>query len=177
LRTDYIPELPGETLLVPYEDNPTFNSTLTVTPTKLTKPGTYIIRITGVGGGRIYYTGAFLTITDTPAATLITLRESGHKLYLHVYDSFGRHIGLTQSGQVGNKISGAQYFDLGNWIAIVLPPEIIEFRYIVDGKYMQESIQNYTLTIFALRGGVFSKVVSSTIIERGRMEEHHITTY
>jgi M6 family metalloprotease-like protein len=66
LHSDYSPEIPGDATLVPYDGYPTFNSTITVTPSTHTKPGTYIITITGFGGGRIHYAKAFLHIYSEP---------------------------------------------------------------------------------------------------------------
>jgi hypothetical protein len=88
----------------------------------------------------------------TLSGIVIQLNEKTKHLYLHVYDSQGRHVGLNyETGQVENEIPDSYYFDNKNGtIAIVLPLNLTDFRIEVDGRYAMETTEKYNLTTVVL---------------------------
>lgn len=77
----------------------------------------------------------------------IKLQENQHKLYLHVYDSEGRHIGFNpQSNQIEIEIPDGVYFDLDGTITIVIP-EIVDLTVVVDARYAEDPLEYYNLTV------------------------------
>jgi len=72
------------------------------------------------------------------------------ELYLHVYDSEGRHIGYNPGSPVTTKIDSdipeSMYHDFRNGTEIIfVPPEITEFEVVVDGGSMEEPEESYEL--------------------------------
>ncbi|MGQ9469794.1 MAG: right-handed parallel beta-helix repeat-containing protein, partial [Nitrososphaerales archaeon] len=108
--------------------------------------------------------------------TSLTLQETGHKLYLHIYDVQGRHVGMNhKSGKVEVEIRGANYIDLGNVIAILLPPDVTEFRYVVDGTHALKQSEGYNVTVSLLKGGaIVSEVVRSGTINQGGEKGYNV---
>jgi hypothetical protein len=98
---------------------------------------------------------------------LVVLQEQKRKLYLHIYDSHGRHIGIRhETGQIQNEIPGAKYIELNeNITIIVLPSEILEFRCIIDASYATSLKESYNLTIFTIKDNILKsqETVSKTI--------------
>jgi hypothetical protein len=90
----------------------------------------------------------------------ITLEEPGHKLYLHVYDNLGRHVGINyERGKIETEIPNSSYIDLDNAIIIMLPLNLTNFRFLVDAKYATKPIESYSLMIQVYKEG---NLVSST---------------
>jgi hypothetical protein len=90
----------------------------------------------------------------------ITLEEPGHKLYLHIYDNLGRHVGINyESGKIETEIPNCSYIDLDNAIIIMLPLNLTNFRILVDAKYATKPIENYSIMIQVYKEG---NLVSST---------------
>ena len=77
----------------------------------------------------------------------ITLSEPGHKLYLHVFDSNGNHVGLNRtSNSIDCQIIGATYSDLGQTTKITIPYNVTTLRYEVDALDAESSIETYQVT-------------------------------
>jgi hypothetical protein len=94
----------------------------------------------------------------------VILQESGSKLYLHVYDNQGRHVGLSENtGLIEINIPGASYFDFGKSIVIGLPGNIQNFRYSVDAANAQQSTEDYTITVMHKQETLVSKTVNGSI--------------
>jgi len=90
--------------------------------------------------------------TSQNSGTVVILTETQHRLYLHIYDENGRHVGLNhQSGAVENQISGCSYHEFDNGVAIVLPLNLSNFRVVVDAKYAQEENESYELTVITVK--------------------------
>jgi hypothetical protein len=106
--------------------------------------------------------------------TSVKLSEKGHKLYLHIYDGQGHHVGINQTGiEIG--IVGAIYLDLGQEIEIILPPTIVEFKYVVDASQATEEKEPYNITITAFKkGGVSSTVTEERSISKGDTKEFSV---
>jgi len=84
--------------------------------------------------------------------TVLTLQENQHKLYLHAYDSLGRHVGLNyETNQTEIEIPGATYLDFDDVIVIVLPLDVTDFQYVIDAKYAEEPTENYTIKITTVK--------------------------
>jgi outer membrane protein assembly factor BamB len=98
--------------------------------------------------------------------TMLTLHESQHKLYLHVYDSEGRHVGMDySSGEVEIQIQNAKYEDFNTTTVIVLPSTVTDFRYVVDAQYATNETENYSLIINSLRqGSLISEIKKEEVI-------------
>ncbi len=105
-------------------------------------------------------------------ANIIVLTEKGQKLYLNVYDSKGRRVGFDNiSNSTIIEIPGAYYNHGTNWILIMLPPDVSDFRCIIDGKSAHETIEEYNLTIASIRvNGTKMESVSGSI-EKGKIFE------
>lgn len=99
----------------------------------------------------------------------IILQEAGQKLYLHVYDVRGNHVGMNHdSGRVEIEIPSSSYIDLDNATAILLPSNVTEFRCVIDARYAEAPVENYTLTVSYLKDGLsISKREVRDVIERG----------
>jgi len=98
--------------------------------------------------------------------TVLTLQETQHKLYLHAYDSLGRHVGLNyETNQTEIGIPGAYYMDFDDVIMIVLPLDVTNFQYVVDAKYAREPTESYNIKITKVKGEkiTFNTVRSGTI--------------
>ncbi len=116
----------------------------------------------------------FHTEYDVREGTSLTLQESSHKLYLHVYDSQGRHVGIDYRTNVMEMgIPNAQYFDYNYSILINLPSEITDFRYVVDAKYAQQSQENYDVFLSSIRNkSLVSEDRKTDAIEKGETKEY-----
>jgi hypothetical protein len=98
----------------------------------------------------------------------VSLEETGHKLYLHVYDSEGRHVGLDyETKTLEVNIPGAAYYDSDTTTIVFLPLETTAFRYVVDAKYATSETENYSVTLSGLREGL----VASEITQQGTIRQ------
>lgn len=108
--------------------------------------------------------------------TVIALKESQHKLLLHVYDSQGRHVGIDyDSERLEADIPDAYYIDyLNGTILVILPSSIAEFSYVVDAKYAMYEKENYDVTITVVKQGemISTSIHSGTIKQDERQEKN-----
>lgn len=78
----------------------------------------------------------------------LTKNEKQHRLFLHVYDVQGNHVGLNYvTNQTELGIPGSYYWDDNNGTTIIVVPQIIGLRVIVDAKYAEEPVESYNLTV------------------------------
>ena len=94
--------------------------------------------------------------TDLSNNIVVKLKErrGEHKLYLHIYDVEGRHIGFNeQTGLVEVEIPSSQYFDFGSEILIILPADVNISRVVVDASKAKKTKESYTLEVMLLRNG------------------------
>jgi hypothetical protein len=117
----------------------------------------------------------FRTEPQVLEGTTLTLYESGHKLYLHVYDSQGRHVGMDhESGQIEIGIPNAKYTDFDFGIAIVLPSSIIDFNYVIDATRSENTTESYKIVTTTLRQGmIILEDAKSGIIEQGEKQDYN----
>jgi PKD repeat protein len=95
---------------------------------------------------------------ELPNSNNVALSETGSKLYLHVYDSQNRHVGFDKSSNsIEIRIPGALYYDSGKAIMIQLPPEITEFRYVVDATSAQGAQETYHVAVFVVSNDVVAQ--------------------
>jgi parallel beta-helix repeat protein len=108
----------------------------------------------------------------------IILKETEHHLFLHVYDSQGRHVGLNYSNnetEIGAPY--AYYFDNSNGtITVILPSWNSSCRAVVDAAFAQGPKENYNLTITTASNGqtIDQKLILATI-DNGTRNEYNIT--
>jgi hypothetical protein len=105
--------------------------------------------------------------------TLVRLNEIGHKLYLHVYDNLGRHIGMNYTtGTVEIQIPRAGYLDLNNGtMLILLPLNVTDFQCVIDAKYAEAEKEEYELTVISLKEGRdVAKTMRKNAVERGTQQ-------
>jgi hypothetical protein len=104
----------------------------------------------------------------------VILRHVGLELFLNVYDSAGRHVGINESlavlsrDAIDTQIPGASYFDFHNGTAeILLPANTTSFRVEVDGGYMQEAQESFNVTYRAFQNGILvsSKTVGASMTQ------------
>ena len=111
------------------------------------------------------------------SGTSITLQESQHHLYLHVYDPQGRYVGLNYANN-GTEItiSDAYYFDDSNGtITIILPTYNSSALAVVDATFSQETIETYNLTIATSNNGqVIDQTSIQETIQKGTQTEYNI---
>lgn len=107
--------------------------------------------------------------------TSIKLVESEHKLYLHVYDTQGNHVGVDQTGKIEIKIEGATYIDIGKEIEIILPTLVINFTYKVDATHATQEKEQYNITIITFKDGkIASTLVNQQSIGKNEVQEFSV---
>jgi len=106
--------------------------------------------------------------------TVVQLKEKGKHLYLHVYDSLGRHVGINyETSQIEIQIPDSYYFDNMNGTTfIVLPTNLTEFKIVVDGKFAQEPTENYTLTLMTFTENRANYTETFSTIKNGEKQEY-----
>ena len=107
--------------------------------------------------------------------TKVSMKETQgqQKLYLHVYDSSGLHVGLNYAtNKIEMQIPGSYYTDFSNTITIFLPENVSSFYYVVDAKYAESPTESYTLTTSQLNGSslVYSMTSSRTIEQNQKQQ-------
>jgi len=95
----------------------------------------------------------------------VKLKEKRYHLYLHVYDTKGNHIGLDYTtGQIQLGVAGAYYFDDNNGTIMIVVPQIIDLKIIIDAQYAEEPVESYDLSItLSTDAGVFEQTCSRNI--------------
>ena len=117
------------------------------------------------------------TETAMTSGTMTILKETQHRLYLHVYDAQGRHIGLNyKTNKVEIQIPNSEYYDdFNGTMAIVIPPNITDFRVQVDAKYARQENESYELTVLAIKNLEIKNQTSTTaIIQKGMTQSYTI---
>jgi parallel beta-helix repeat protein len=108
----------------------------------------------------------------------IILKETEHHLYLHAYDSQGRHVGLNYSNnRTEIDVPDAYYFDnLNGTITVILPSWNSSCRAVVDATFAQDAKESYNLTITTEGDGqTIDQKLIQAIIENGTRNEYNIT--
>lgn len=108
--------------------------------------------------------------------TVVSLHDHSGRLYLHLYDSNGRHVGVDYTtNQSVTEIKGAFYAEWGSNTTILLPLNITEFHYVVDGTFAHYPEETYSLAIMETKSGLISfiKIINSTI-KRGEKHENDV---
>jgi parallel beta-helix repeat protein len=107
----------------------------------------------------------------------IVLEETEHHLYLHVYDSQGRHVGLDYSNdETEIDVPDAYYFDnLNGTITVILPSWNSSCRAVVDATFAQQTMESYNLTITTVNNGqTLDQNLIQAIIENGTRNEYNV---
>jgi hypothetical protein len=109
--------------------------------------------------------------------TEVRLQETGHKLYLHVYDDLNRHVGYNrETGQVEIGIPGSQYYDYQNGtIVISLPSGVFISSVRVDAGDAKEPREEYSLVVSTVDGmQVVERKEVRGVIDKGRVVEYRV---
>jgi len=109
----------------------------------------------------------------TSVGSALVLQESSHKLYLHLYDSQNRHVGINQNAkEIDLEIPGTTYFDYGGRIIIILPNSTTKFKTVVDASFANETHEAYNLTIATFKSGeiVDQRVINASIKQNEKVE-------
>jgi len=108
---------------------------------------------------------------------VIILSEKGHKLYLHVYDEEGRHVGINFEGRnVELEIPESSYLDLGNIQVIALPLNVTSYNIVVDAKYAKKDKEEYSITIINMKNGKIVDIATKEdTINRGGEREYYVS--
>ncbi len=98
----------------------------------------------------------------------IALSHPQHELYPHLYDSEGQHVGVNPDHwsrtAVDLDIPGSFYYDFGNGTKIIsVPPDEGGYTFVVDGVYMEEEIEDYSVKLVVSEGN--EQVSASDISE------------
>ena len=104
--------------------------------------------------------------------SMLSLHETGSKLYLHVYYN-DKHVGFNEeTSEVETEIPGSYYEDLGNTTFIMLPENITDFRIVVDATHAEEPVEEYEITLMTVRENevVDEQSMSGTIAKGERQE-------
>jgi hypothetical protein len=110
------------------------------------QPGYYSIR---ASGEEVKGDWVIIHVRDNPrhSYAVVSLDETQRKLYLHVYDAEGQHVGMDNTGIIDVSLPEAYYFDLDEGrTVIVLPSNMSVFQTLVDARYAEDPIERYTLT-------------------------------
>jgi hypothetical protein len=105
-----------------------------------------------------------------------SLEESRHHLYLHVYDSEGRHVGLNHANnETEIEVPNSYYFDNSNGtITIILPTYNSSFLFVVDGTVAEDTMESYDLTVITVNNGmVIDQNSTQGTIEKGAQTEYN----
>jgi hypothetical protein len=112
------------------------------------------------------------------SGTGIELHEDGQKLFLHVYDGEGRHVGLNYAlNQTEVEVPGAYYYDsLNGTIIIIVPSDISKLRVVVDASYAEEPMESFNLTTYTIADSQISerKDLQSSI-QKGEEQAYTVT--
>jgi hypothetical protein len=109
--------------------------------------------------------------------TEVRLQETGHKLYLHVYDDLNRHVGYNrETGQVEIGIPGSQYYDHQNGTIVVLLPSGVFISSVrVDAGDAKEPREEYSLVVSTVDGmQVVERKEVRGVIDKGRVVEYRV---
>lgn len=112
-------------------------------------------------------------VSTQPSANLIRLQETQEKLYLHVYDSEGRHVGVDyQTNETDLGIPDVYYFDnLNGTVTVVLPPDVVDFNVTIDARVATHNAETYNLTATTMSSQVFDeKAISAMILSKNHQE-------
>jgi hypothetical protein len=112
-------------------------------------------------------------VRSVPARRVeLKLKYPYHELYLHVYDKYGRHVGLNRSAAddsltpVDQGIPNALYVDFMNGTKyILLPGDLEDFTVVVDGNSMEEAEEPYAIGYTLVDDGVvtYARTIEGTI--------------
>jgi hypothetical protein len=108
------------------------------------------------------------------SGNLAVLNEPGAKLYLHIYDMQGRHVGVNPDGTVATDIPGAYYYDIGRTTVTLLPTALTDFRLVVDASKAQEPNEQYSLGLLSLTENSASAYAVVSTIDKGKSVEHQV---
>jgi len=117
------------------------------------------------------------TSSSWSGKTEVKLQETGHKLYLHVYDDLNRHVGYNrETGQVEIGIPGSQYYDHQNGtIVILLPSGVFISSVRVDAGDAKEPREEYSLVVSTVDGmQVVDRKEVWGVIDKGRVVEYRV---
>lgn len=97
--------------------------------------------------------------------TVVQMQEKQSKLYLHVYDLKGNHVGFNfQQNTTDMAIPNAGYYDyLNGRIDIVLPGDLDRFIIAIDGSHAHEAYENFSLGIYRFGSSTAYVFVDGTI--------------
>jgi len=108
--------------------------------------------------------------------SMIKMSEFQSKLYMHVYDSQSRHIGIDyETNETEFGIPGAYYVDFGNTTFITLPFNITDFKVAVDAQYAHDPVETYELVISTVKDGEpVEKITIEDAIEQGESQDFNV---
>jgi hypothetical protein len=87
----------------------------------------------------------------------IAISHPEHELYPHLYDSEGLHVGVNPEHwsrtAVDLEIPDSFYYDFGNGTKIIsVPPDEEGYTFVVDGVYMEEETEDYSVKFVVSEG-------------------------
>jgi len=70
------------------------------------------------------------------------------------------------------EIDGARYLDLNDTIIVYIPPNVADFRYVVDAAYAEKTMERYNVTVASIDDGILKdQTVSSDTIIKEKTKE------
>jgi hypothetical protein len=112
-------------------------------------PGTTLLQSIKRESYRITVT---VTGEEWSSGTAIILQETEGKLYLHVYDSRGRHVGIDYTANRSIvEIPGSIYESFLNGEVIILPEDVKDFYIVVDATYSHLALESYNITVLIIK--------------------------
>jgi hypothetical protein len=112
-------------------------------------PGTTLLQSIKRESYRITVT---VTGEEWSSGTAIILQETEDKLYLHVYDSRGRHVGIDYTANRSIvEIPGSIYESFLNGEVIILPEDVKDFYIVVDATYSHLALESYNITVLIIK--------------------------
>ncbi|MEM4601918.1 MAG: PKD domain-containing protein, partial [Desulfurococcaceae archaeon] len=105
--------------------------------------------------------------------TLVSLYDPQGRLYLHVYDAQGNHLGVNYStNSIETKIKGALYIEQDNVTIVLIPINVTQFRVVVDAQFAHNRVEPYSLGIVGFNNGLvyYQERRNATIIKGEKQE-------
>ncbi len=115
-------------------------------------------------------------LTTVGSGIKIELDEGGQKLYLHVYDESGHHVGINYSNwKIETEVPGSRYFDDLHGAIAIVPGDMKIGKVEVDASNAVRPVEDYNLAVKVLKNGkIIGSVKKTEQIKRGTSKSYEV---
>jgi len=131
---------------------------------------------------RLYFTSSIpatqiLSAAGSIARTVVALTDPQGRLYLHVYDAAGHHVGIEyNTNQSETNIPDSVYVEWNMITVVFLPSTVREFRCVVDACRAHLPIENYLLGVADYRNNTTTTAFTkNSTIAQGQTHDYGIS--